>query len=160
MALLITSNVIDYREFDVNGNNDWEESSIRKWLNDDFLNLAFSEEEQERILSNSQDEGRSGTNDKVFLLSMDEYVKYNEENKEDSIYNWYFNVTNFAMGDMSITESIASVRNMRFRSVYSDLKDEYKKDYTDIWMMGTKYLLKASSKTGIRPAIWVKYNDK
>ena len=159
MALLITSYVIDNLEFDVNGNNNWEESSIRKWLNNDFLNLAFTEEEQERILSSSFDVGRSGTNDKVFFLSMDEYEKYDAENKEDAIFKWYFGATDYAKRNLSTKDSISLLGGMRFRSLSPNMKDEYKNNYTDTWTLGTKYITKSSVKTGIRPSMWVKYNE-
>ena len=59
--------------------NNWEHSSIRKWLNNDFLNTAFSSEEQNNIkettlstpafrTSYSQYDS-ADTLDKVFLLS-------------------------------------------------------------------------------------------
>ena len=59
----------------------WEECSLRKWLNNDFLNKAFSAEEQTRILAvnvkNSiGDNGLEDTIDKVFLLSTEEVEKY------------------------------------------------------------------------------------
>ena len=63
----------------------WETCSLRKWLNDSFINSAFSSMEQEIIMSsivkaeknpsNSTDPGKD-TTDKVFLLSITEAVKY------------------------------------------------------------------------------------
>jgi len=40
---LISKNALDYRHFDANY---WEYSSLRNWLNNDFLNAAFTPEEQ------------------------------------------------------------------------------------------------------------------
>ena len=63
----------------------WETSQIRTWLNESFLNDAFSEDEQTKISSTSikaeknlnynTDQGKD-TNDKVFLLSISEVEKY------------------------------------------------------------------------------------
>lgn len=63
----------------------WETCSLRKWLNDSFLNNAFSEEERSRISVTritaeknpeyDTDPGRD-TEDKVFLLSIQEAEKY------------------------------------------------------------------------------------
>ena len=63
----------------------WEQCSLRKWLNDSFLNAAFSEEERALIQSStvsadknpkySTDPGNA-TTDKVFLLSTNEAEKY------------------------------------------------------------------------------------
>lgn len=50
--------------------NDYETSSIRKWLNEDFLNVAFSEEEKEKISTAAYE-----ISDKVFLLTYDDVLK-------------------------------------------------------------------------------------
>lgn len=66
----------------------WETSSLRKWLNGEFLNDAFSAEEQRAIQStiistpDYEDftglvvSGGNDTTDKVFLLSSKEAVQY------------------------------------------------------------------------------------
>ena len=76
----------------------WENCSLRSWLNNDFLNNAFSADEQSAILTtyvdNSQNQGYNGyntdsgnnTQDMIFLLSYaeaSEYLgvtKYDKEN--------------------------------------------------------------------------------
>ena len=82
---------------------DWEQTSLRKWLNEDFLNTAFTSEQQERILlttvDNSRSQGYGGwdtdsqrdfklnyteTRDKVFLLSCAEAYKYFGVTYEDT----------------------------------------------------------------------------
>ncbi len=69
-------------------NTTWEKSSIRKWLNADFTNAAFTKEEQKALLTtrvdNSTTQGNKGwktkggnnTKDQVFLLSYKEAGKY------------------------------------------------------------------------------------
>ena len=63
----------------------WETSSIRQWLNNDFLNEAFTSEQQARIRTadvpahtNPDFETSPGNNtkDKVFLLSTEEAEQY------------------------------------------------------------------------------------
>lgn len=63
--------------------NNYEKSSIREWLNNDFLNTAFTESEKGRIMYTSVNNSASDaypeyscdtTNDRVFLLSFDEAV--------------------------------------------------------------------------------------
>ena len=65
----------------------WETCSLRAWLNGDFLNDAFSSEEQQAIVPTrvaTPDYSRNGfvvsggndTTDKVFLLSVEEMEKY------------------------------------------------------------------------------------
>ncbi len=63
----------------------WENCSLRKWLNGEFYETAFSKEEKTEIvltkLENKDNEeygieGGNDTEDKVFLLSVDEAKKY------------------------------------------------------------------------------------
>ena len=65
----------------------WETCTLRAWLNDDFLNGAFTPEEQNRILSstvtadenpnpNNKSSAGNDTIDKVFLLSIAEANNY------------------------------------------------------------------------------------
>lgn len=63
----------------------WEQCSLRAWLNGDFLDTAFTDEAQERIIESDVPAGKNpkystdsgnDTKDKVFLLSIDEANKY------------------------------------------------------------------------------------
>lgn len=65
----------------------WENSTLRTWLNSEFLNTAFTSSEcagiRETILKNennpeSQASGGNDTTDKVFILSMSEALQYFE----------------------------------------------------------------------------------
>ena len=69
----------------------WENCSLRKWLNMDFLNKAFDAEDKKRILrsvvqadGNPYYETDSGNdmNDEVFLLSDKEVEKYFQNDRE------------------------------------------------------------------------------
>lgn len=85
-VLVISEYAIDCQQYNT-GYEDitWETSTIRKWLNNDFLNEAFSAEEQAKIQSTtvtadanpeySTDPGND-TTDKVFLLSITEAEEY------------------------------------------------------------------------------------
>lgn len=80
----------------------YENSSLRKWLNNDFFNEAFSDEDKERIqpmalLNNANEKYNvSNTNttiDKVFILSIDDIVKYfGEGAKTENGYEFDQNV--------------------------------------------------------------------
>jgi len=58
----------------------WEVSTLRTWLNRDFFNAAFTEEEKERIreahIVNEESPISADTLDRIFLLSMDELEHY------------------------------------------------------------------------------------
>ena len=50
----------------------WDDSTIRKWLNQDFLNDAFSVEEQELIIPAENSYSSARAMDKVYLLSKEQ----------------------------------------------------------------------------------------
>lgn len=82
-ALLLSKDLLSARPWDETGRNlTWDNSSIRWWLNNEFLNTAFSKEEINDIISieldNSDQNGYGtpsgkNTTDRVFLLSVNEY---------------------------------------------------------------------------------------
>lgn len=79
----------------------WEECSLRAWLNREFLDAAFSEEEQKRILvsdigngtiSRDAESGAAGgndTRDKVFLLGFSEVLKFSREYNPEYKIEYY-----------------------------------------------------------------------
>ena len=85
-ALLISQYILDYTVYDdQNVDTTWEISSLRKWLNDVFLNTAFTSDEQSCIQSThliNDDNpiygtyGGADTYDRVFCLSLVEIYKY------------------------------------------------------------------------------------
>ena len=71
--LVLSKYGLEARRFD-SSSNKWANSEIRKWLNGEFYNKAFTEQEKKSInLSNLSD---VGTSDNVFLLSRAEAEKY------------------------------------------------------------------------------------
>lgn len=105
-VLVVSKYVLDYRPYsDYDGGVYWESCALRSWLNKDFVDIAFSEEEELMIptLLNPIDQNPEYTTyiygniqtgpdseDKVFLLSVTEVNTYlSSENKrvcEDSRY--------------------------------------------------------------------------
>ena len=89
-ALLMTKYVIDCKAFDFVdiGNLDeidnsvkenyknitWESCSLRKWLNEEFINSSFSNDEISCILDTFLEDTK--TIDKIFCLSEGEYYRY------------------------------------------------------------------------------------
>lgn len=86
-ALMVTEKLIDCRRYhNVYTDITWEECDLRKWLKNEFLNIAFTEQERKKIYltHNNPDNtryvrginGGKDTDDKIFLLSLDETEKY------------------------------------------------------------------------------------
>ena len=90
-AFLLADAILDSQPYQSeNEEIDWEKSSIRAWLNNEFINKAFSNEENKAIntveLINKDNskygtQGGKNTSDKLFLLSLSE-VDETEESKE------------------------------------------------------------------------------
>lgn len=91
-VLLISAYCIDCWCYDTYSESvTWQTCSMREWLNDGFIESAFSEDEQQAILnvslenpSNSQfgTNGGGSTRDRVFLLSLEEAEMYFATNSE------------------------------------------------------------------------------
>ena len=87
-ALIITDRLIDRRPYHHTSEDvTWETSEIRQWLNSEFLD-RFNQQELERIaftlittgdnqwLGSRSTPGGNNTTDRVFLLSIEEVVRY------------------------------------------------------------------------------------
>ena len=85
-ALVISKYALDCKQYNTSYTDvTWETSTLRKWLNNDFLGAAFSAEEKAIIptVTVSADKNPkfstnpgNATQDKVFLLSIPEAIKY------------------------------------------------------------------------------------
>ncbi len=85
-ALVISKYALDRQQYNTSYTDvTWEKCTLRKWLNDSFLNTAFGSKHQELIPSVSVSADKNprystnpgnSTNDKVFLLSITEVEKY------------------------------------------------------------------------------------
>ena len=72
-ALLLADKLLDMQPFDKNGKIDWEECTLRTWLNSTFLNAAFTEAEQEVIAETElETESAATVTDNIYLLSLEE----------------------------------------------------------------------------------------
>ena len=81
-ALIISKYILEERKYhETKGNITWENCDTRKWLNTEFYNEAFDEEEQKKIENTivriednyrTETEGGNDTRDKIFLLNIDQ----------------------------------------------------------------------------------------
>lgn len=85
-ALVVSKYALDCKQYNTSNTNvTWETCTLRKWLNTDFINSAFSSDEKAKIptVTVSADENPdystnpgNATQDQVFLLSITEANKY------------------------------------------------------------------------------------
>ena len=80
-VLIISDKIFPDRKFDASSSEvkKWENSDIREYLNSSFYNDTFTTEEKARIVETkviNNDYGENDTMDKIFLLSVEEVVKY------------------------------------------------------------------------------------
>lgn len=73
--LLMAYRVLDCIPFDVEEASTWETSSLRDWLNSDFINAAFSPAEQRFILPTAREPDAT---DYLFLLNEKELYEYRD----------------------------------------------------------------------------------
>ena len=96
-ALLISRYGLDAKQYNSKTvDNTWEKSTLRTWLNGEFMSNAFSTAEQDMILTTTVDNSKNhglnkwdtnegnNTQDKIFLLSYAEANKYLGVTLEDS----------------------------------------------------------------------------
>jgi hypothetical protein len=185
---IISRYVLDGCTFnDENEATTWDKCSLRKWLNDDFLNTAFNEDEQKMIqttkLKNysnikTNTDGGKNTKDKVFCLSVDEVQKYfqldnwSDESMSGSGKSLFSDITPYAA-----SHKVSSYKNIE------DLKDSGYLDYYEGEHCGSWWLRNPGYNgyyacyvfcgsfgwdydanmnelgTGVRPAMWIEKND-
>ena len=166
-AFLVSKYVIDARPYnDTKTDVTWETSSIRKWLNSDFYNKAFSPSEKEQIIKFSipnpdnpkyNTPGGNKTSDNAFLLSYEDVVKYfPEPSSRLCVGTPYAN----AKGDLHSNESGKVTENVKWATRTPGSKGYgvifIESDHDGTFMMngGAVDVIK-----GIRPALNIKWNN-
>lgn len=139
----------------------WEHCKCREWLNDDFYNKAFSEEEKEQIVKSHlinepnpeyDTDGGPDTYDNVFLLSISEVNKYFYSDNaratkatqyaiSKGAFNDKYDVSMWCLRDPGYSEGL--------RAYVSD--DGYSHDIGEVDVDGWEF-----DRNSIRPAIRIK----
>ncbi len=113
-VLLYSNYYLDCQPYSTGNTDYWENSYLRQWLNSDFINTAFTTEQQSYIqetdINNNyefsegvyESYGGPDTKDKVFLLSVDEIKKYKK-------YVGFFLPTEYALA-----KNLAKNSNVRY----------------------------------------------
>ena len=164
-ALIVTEYIIGSRAYHESPGDQptWETSDIRHWLNNEFYN-SFTEAERNRIvqttvINNSNPwYGRSGgnnTQDKIFLLSIEEVVRYFGDsgllsNPPDYSYPEYSDQYNSARITTSGAGKSGLVWWLRSRG-FSTVSFLYINGDGSFPPIGTTF----GNKFGVRPALWI-----
>lgn len=160
-ALLFATKVIEVRPYhDEWVYITWEECSLRKWLNGDFYDQAFSDEEKGKIetttvVNNDNAEfktpGGNDTQDKVFLLSAEEAEKYfdSAEARVAVMTDYLLENTVKISG---LDERYYWLRTPGWTSEQAMLVGFR----GDISVRGANVFDGNAQSTGVRPAVWIK----
>ncbi len=93
--LIVSKQILDFREYDDGTHTTWADSTLRAWLNSDFFNTAFSTEEKVKIFDtvnttmNREDASAANpttSTEKVFLLTKGDVLQYYVKSPECTIY--------------------------------------------------------------------------
>ncbi len=132
----------------------WENSSIRAWLNKDFYNSVFSEEEKKHITAKTVKTPPSNdTVDRVFLLSSDEALAYCVSNtlRIASVKVKNCKATFNAAKNIPFCDEIGCHWWLRSPGT---IENHFQVVSVQGWLVELGYA--ATFTNGVRPAIWVK----
>ena len=167
-ALLLSEYVLEKRVYhkdyvDIT----WENSTLRKYLNIEFYNKFSSEEKAQiaetKVINNSNPwfgtYGCSNTMDKIFLLSIEEVVRYfgysNKDHPNNLLGGWGLN-DNFNTNRITKTfwgkNHSWWLRSPGLLSNTAALVDEH--GY--LFILGRNVYIANLGGAGVRPALWLK----
>lgn len=175
-ALLLSKNVLDVMPFQHAGNTaKWENSDIHQWLNNDFYNTAFRDEEKRFIIKGQKE--YYGMEDEyyeliqsesVFLLDFDQLTHKETEYSAGYAYRkpYFFSkasrqaVPSESAGNKLLLEDEnADIQKVAWWSATS-ITDGKKACYVDAeGNVRTDGIEKSNGMIGVRPAIWVNLSN-
>ena len=128
-ALVISEYALDAKPYNVERVSiTWEDCTLRKWLNEDFCQEAFTEDEQALIAltqvinednPDCETEGGSDTEDNVFLLSIAETNDYFADNESGIAFATQYAKDNGAWVSDSNGESVWWLRSPGHSSLHA-----------------------------------------
>lgn len=158
---LLCRDIIDCRQFGSAGY--WNQSELRTWLNEEFINSAFSAQEQQRISltkvtftstrynsdTHSQEITTLQSEDKIYLLSDNEIHRYDLE-QEQSDYTEY-GAVQYVSHNTADQHSDEDCWWLRDRKT-SGVEVKYCDDYFATTAFHREY-------HGVRPVMWIEVGD-
>lgn len=137
---LISNSILDSAAFDDNS-AEWKDSEIRKWLNNDFMKIAFSEDEISLI------KAENDTKDKIELITVEQFNAFKKYFTTNGIPTEY-------------AQSIMFTSNGGAAWWTSTPAEKNKNSIITVTASGILYEtgLKTSAEIGIRPVITIDTN--
>lgn len=140
-ALVISQYCIEQKPFnDTFSSVLWENCTLRKWLNSTFLNVAFSKEEQAKIISSNISTEGNNTTDKIFLLNEEEAVKYFDTDSDRKADATEYVSTSYCYWLLRTTGSVSNVAHVDYNG-----KVGYYENVDRNWW--------------VRPAMWIEISN-
>lgn len=153
-ALLLSQQVLDAQPFcESSAEAEWNTSDVRAWLNDAFLDKAFSADAQERLIEVATGDGEADCSDRVFLLSSAEEGRYFRSDEARMAFPTAYALAQGAPVDAENPEGgcewwLRTVMGSDERGV-ACIAPSGSDAMMLLWESG-------SPKGGVRPAIWVR----
>jgi len=79
--IYLCDQIVAHRRFDTSS-NEWNGSELQQWVNGEFYRKAFTKKQRSLIIGNKD------TNDNVFLLSRNEYDKFESKITKGEFFWW------------------------------------------------------------------------
>lgn len=165
-ALLVSKYGLDSEPFNEECTEvKWQNCTLRKWLNGEFLQTAFNAEEQKMILDvdvtedmNPHFDTCSGnsTMDKVFLLSLSEVNTYFSSDRDRQCYGTAY--SKFGAVESSSGTCQWWLRSPCFGSYYASYVDFNGVAHKATF--GNYDSVMNSPENAIRPSLWIKLNSR
>lgn len=140
-VLVISKYCIEQKPFNETLDNvTWERSTLRKWLNNDFYNDAFSEDQQAKITSSNIENVGNDTVDKVFLLSESEAIDYFDSDSDRRASATDYVSTSHCYWFLRTTGSVSNVAHVDYKGFVG-----YYENVDRNWW--------------VRPAMWIEISE-
>lgn len=165
--LVISQYALDCQQYNAHGKDvTWQSCTLRQWLNDDFLNTAFSDGEKAMIPTVTVSAGKNpdystnpgiATQDRVFLLSITEVNRYFKTDDARMCVPTVYAKANGADTSRNNTKGGAATCWLWLRSPGRD-QDDAALVAASGWVDNGGDRVSWNN-VGIRPAIWINISD-
>lgn len=123
--LCANNDIICEKEFDEQNNNNWNKSSLREYLNGEYLkkftDVNLVPWKQDLTTDDGLDEYGSGE-DKIFLLTTDQYRKYRKNMRDVNDWWWLITADSIANHSVRSVDTDGSLSNHRAYYGYNGVR--------------------------------------